>query len=414
MLNKFIPNDRTRENLQRQRCGDDLERFAEWLTGLRYSAATIRSYIFAAARYDAWVRERNHSVAAALVPSELEAYRAYLLHRHPQRAQRLRPDGGNDYCGAHRFVKYLCERRGIPAGAPRDTTSLEKRFVDWLCRHRGVCTRTAGGYALKVRRLINALGTEPRMYSAAQLRDNVLEQSRGFSDSHVDGVVTSIRMFIRFLVIYQECSEGLQYAIPRVAKWQKASLPRYLCPADVQRIIDTCDPGIPLGARDRAILLLLSRLGLRSGDVAGLSLGDIDWTRARIRLSGKSRTPAWLPLPQDAGDALLYYIQTARPDCSSDAVFLIACAPYTRILARQISLTAERAIRRSEVKTRSFGAHQFRHSAATAWLSQGMTLQAIGAVLRHRDVDTTALYAKVDVNLLRGIALPWPQEVVSC
>ena len=161
-------------------------------------------------------------------------------------------------------------------------------------------------------------------------------------------------------------------------------------------------------------LLLLSRLGLRAGDVAGLCLGDIDWANARFRVSGKSRTPAWLPLPQDAGDALLHYILTARPAGSSDGVFLISRAPYTRILTRQISLTAERAILRAGVKASSLGAHQFRHSAATAWLRQGMTLQAIGAVLRHRNVDTTAIYAKVDVGLLRGIALPWPQEIMSC
>ena len=411
MLSHFITNDRTRENLQRQRCGADLEGFAEWLTSFRYSKETIRSYIFSAARYDAWVRRRHHDLISALVPSELDAYRGYLTQRHPDRR---RPDGGNDYCGAHRFVKYLRERIGIKIDVSSQSTLLETRFVDWLGRHRGVCGRTAEGYALKVRRLLSALGCEPRLYSAAQLRDNVLAQSRGYSDSHVDAVVTSVRMFVRFLIIHQECSSSLQYAIPRVAKWQKASLPRYLYPADVQRIINVCDPVIPLGARDRAIILMLSRLGLRSGDVAGLSLGDIDWTRARIRVSGKSRTPAWLPLPQDAGDALLHYIRTVRPACSSEAVFLISRAPYTRILPRQISLTAERAIRRAGVKTSSLGAHQFRHSAATAWLNEGMTLQAIGAVLRHRDVDTTALYAKVDVSLLRGIALPWPQEVVSC
>ena len=411
MFSDFIPNDQTRENLLRQRCGADLERFAEWLTSFRYSTTTIRSYLFAAARYDAWVRGRRHDLDSALPPSELEAYRTYLIHRHPDRRG---PDGGNDYCGARRFVRYLRERRGIQVAVSSEATSLETRFVDWLNRHRGVCPRTAEGYALKVRRLLSALGSEPRLYSAAQLRDNVLAQARGYSNSHVDAVVTSVRMFVRFLIIHQECSASLQYAIPRVAKWQKASLPRYLCPADVQRIIDVCDPGIPLGARDRAILLMLSRLGLRSGDVAGLSLGDIDWTRARVRVSGKSRTAAWLPLPQDAGDALLHYVRTARPDCSNDAVFLISRAPWTRILPRQISLTAERAIRRAGVKTTSLGAHQLRHSAATEWLSQGMTLQAIGAVLRHRDVDTTALYAKVDVSLLREIALPWPQEVVSC
>lgn len=411
MLSDYIPNPHARARLERQRCGAYLEGFSEWLTTARYSAQTIRSYIYSAARYDAWARKRCHDLPSTLCPPRLDAYRAYLTHRHPGRRG---PDGGNDYCGAHRFVKYLHQRSGMHVDVSCEATSLETRFVDWLRHQRGTGRRTADGYALKVRRLLNALGSEPRLYTAAQLRDFVLAQSRGYSDSHVDTVVTSVRMFVRFLIIHQECSASLQYAIPRVARWQKASLPRYLCPTDVQRIIDTCDPGIALGARDRAILLLLSRLGLRAGDVAGLRLGDIDWTRARLRVSGKSRTPAWLPLPQDAGDVLLHYILTARPTGSSDGVFLISCAPYTPILSRQISATAERAIRRAGVEAPSLGAHQFRHSAATAWLRQGMTLQAIGAVLRHRDVDTTALYAKVDVGLLRGIALPWPQEVASC
>lgn len=411
MLSNYIPNVRARKRLERQRCGADLESFSEWLAAARYSAPTIRSYILAAAQYDAWARKCRYDVPSTLQSSRLEAYRAYLAQRH---AGRRKPDSGNYYCGAHRFVKYLRERSGIKVALSCERTSLETRFIDWLLRHRGVGRRTADGYALKVRRLLSALGSEPRRYTAAELRDFVLGQSRGYSNSHVDCVVTSVRMFVRFLIIHQECSESLQYAIPRVAKWQKASLPRYLRATDVQRIIDACDPAIPLGARDRAILLLLSRLGLRAGDVAGLCLGDIDWANARFRVSGKSRTPAWLPLPQDAGDALLHYILTARPAGSSDGVFLISRAPYTRILTRQISLTAERAILRAGVKASSLGAHQFRHSAATAWLRQGMTLQAIGAVLRHRNVDTTAIYAKVDVGLLRGIALPWPQEIMSC
>ena len=411
MLRNYIPNTRTRERLQRQRCGADLEGFSEWLTSARYSTQTIRSYIFAAARYDAWACERHHDVPSTLSLSRLRAYRAHVKR---QNSGRRGHDFGNAFCGARRFVRYLRHRSGMPVDFACEVTSLETRFLAWLHHHRGVGRLTAAGYALKVRRLLEALGSEPRLYTAAQLRDFVLAQSRGYSNSHVDSVVTSVRMFVRFLIIHQECSESLQYAIPRVARWQQASLPRYLCPTDVQRIIDACDPCIPLGARDRAILLLLSRLGLRAGDVAGLCLGDIDWTRARLRVSGKSRTTAWLPLPQDVGDAVLHYIKTARPAVSAEGVFLITCAPYTAVMARQVSGTAERAIRRAGVKAPSHGAHLFRHSAATAWLRQGMTLQAIGAVLRHRDVDTTAIYAKVDVDLLRGIALPWPQDVVSC
>jgi site-specific recombinase XerD len=153
---------------------------------------------------------------------------------------------------------------------------------------------------------------------------------------------------------------------------------------------------------------------LRAGDVANLRLDDLDWTQGRIRVTGKSRQSAWLPLPQDAGDAVLHYLTAARPRAPTDRVFLIMRAPYTPILSRQITATAERTLRRSGISAPSLGAHIFRHSAATVWLRQGLSLQSIGAILRHCDVDTTAIYAKVDVGLLRQIALPWPGEQTPC
>jgi site-specific recombinase XerD len=221
-------------------------------------------------------------------------------------------------------------------------------------------------------------------------------------------------MFIRHLVILNACPEHLQHAIPRLAGWSQAGLPRYLDPADVERIIAACNIGTSLGVRDRAVMLLLARLGLRAGEVSGLRLEDVDWESARVRVSGKTGRPTWLPLPQDVGDAILHYIKTARPAVNNDGLFLISCAPYTQIISRQVCETAQRAILQSGVKTRSLGAHQFRHSAATAWLRKGMTLQAVGALLRHRDLDTTAIYAKVDVDLLRRVAQPWPQGNSSC
>lgn len=159
-------------------------------------------------------------------------------------------------------------------------------------------------------------------------------------------------------------------------------------------------------------MLLLARLALRAGDVAGLRLGDIDWAHGRALVSGKARRTAWLPLPQEVGEALVHYIERGRPAVGGDGVFLIIHAPFTPIGARQVCQTAERAIRRAGIKAPSYGAHLFRHSAATALLRQG--LQAIGTLLRHRDVDTTAIYAKVDVDLLQQIALPWPEEGVPC
>jgi site-specific recombinase XerD len=415
MLNDYVVDPSAQE---RRRCGgagSHLDDFTDWLALHQYTDMTIRSYIRAADRFMTWWA--CGSDGAALPGPDhacLASYREHLsAAEHPGvRAH----DRGNAYCGARRFLVFLQHTGTIPttprAGRPRQ--ELEIRFRSWMHQHRGVCQSTLDGYARVVDRLLTTIGTEPRLYTAEQLRAFVLSQAHGRSHSKADTLITAVRMFVRFLIAGQECPEHLQHAIPRVAGWRLAPLPRYLELADVERIIDACDPSTPLGARDRAIVLLLARLGLRAGDVAGLRLNDIDWIQGRIRVSGKSRRMTWLPLPQDAGDALLHYLETGRRAVGGDGVFLTARAPYTPIIARQVSSTAERAIRRAGVKAPSLGAHVFRHSAATAWLRQGLTLHAVGTLLRHRDVDTTALYAKVDVDRLRQIAMPWPTEGESC
>jgi integrase/recombinase XerD len=408
MLSDYISDVQVQEQLRRQSAGADLDGFSQWLADRRYSAGTIRSYLDAVGKFMPWAR--THGFASEGTPDYacFAHYSAYLRRRYRSK----RGDSGNRYCGARRYWLFLQQSGRVSFHLTLDP--LEVRFHSWLRDHRGVSERTLDNYARIVRRLLAAVGNEPSRYTAAQLRSFVLGQAKGHSHSMTDTVVTSVRLFIRFLIAEKACPENLQHAIPRVAGWRQATMPRYLDPADVERSIATCDPSASLGSRDRAILLLLARLGLRAGDVSGLRLQDVDWTNARVRASGKVSTPAWLPLPQDVGDAIMHYINTARPAASSDALFLISYAPYTRLHSRQVSATAERAIRRSGVETRSLGAHQFRHSAATAWLRQGMTLQAVGTLLRHNDLDTTAIYAKVDINLLRCVAQRWPQEDSPC
>lgn len=185
-------------------------------------------------------------------------------------------------------------------------------------------------------------------------------------------------------------------------------------PADkIERIIDSCDSGTPSGLRDRAVLLLLARLGLRAGDVANLRLGDIDWKTGRFRVMGKGRREVWLPLPQDAGDALLTYLQRVRPAVSNDHVFLKIQAPIAPCSASSVSHRVAEAIRRAGVEAPAHGAHLLRHSLATRMLREGATLDAIGVLLRHEDIETTAVYSKVDVELLRQVAQPWPTAEVS-
>lgn len=393
--------------------GDRLDEFVDWLATLRYSPATIRSYAIAAARFVSWAQGHGYREPSSLNDPCLIAYRRATIRIPKVAKRRRRHDTGNWYCGARRFVSFLRNCGVVPHEA-REVPLIVTRFCAWMHMHRGTRDSTLANYSHVLCKLVKECGIEPQRYTAQQLRAFLLRESRGFSASKADTTATALRTFVRFLVVEGECAEALRYAIPRLAKWRQASLPRYIESDAIERIIGACDPSTSIGARDRAMLMLLARLGLRRSDVANLCLGDLDWTKGQIRVHGKSQQFAWLPLPQDAGEAVLHYLTAARPKVKNDRVFLITCAPFKSIHPRQVSGAAERAILRSGVTTPSLGAHIFRHSAATHWLRQGMSLQAVGSVLRHRDVDTTAIYAKVDTRLLRQIALPWPKEYTSC
>jgi site-specific recombinase XerD len=185
----------------------------------------------------------------------------------------------------------------------------------------------------------------------------------------------------------------------------------YIDPAQVERLIATCDRTTSTGLRDRAILLLLARLGLRAGDILSLRLDDLDWHQATLSVRGKGRRETRLPLPQDVGDAVLAYLDRARPHAGCDRVFFMSNAPI-RPLTRSsaVSNIVRSAIRKAGINTPTKGASLLRHSAATAMLRGGATLDMVGAVLRHRSPDMTAHYAKVDVTMLRQIAQPWPGD----
>jgi integrase len=207
------------------------------------------------------------------------------------------------------------------------------------------------------------------------------------------------------------CQAGLDGAVPAYAHWQLADMPRYLSTEQVSCLIAACDGDASARRRDRAIVLLLARLGLRAGDVAQLRLSDIEWQTGSLRVTGKSRTEVRLPLPQDVGDAIAGYLE-CRPPCRGDRVFLRTIAPCRPFLRGDgISTVVRRAMKRAGVVSPFKGAHVLRHTAATEMLRHGVPLDKIGLVLRHRGIDTTAYYAKADVALLKQVAQPWPEAL---
>ena len=159
-------------------------------------------------------------------------------------------------------------------------------------------------------------------------------------------------------------------------------------------------------------MLLMARLALRAGDIAALRLGDIDWNQARIRVSGKSRRSEALPLPQDAGDALRAYMLDGRPRVRSDFVFLGSCAPCRPFSSHTVVChIVQRAKDRAGISGEGLpAAHLFRHSRATNLLRTGASLETVATLLRHRSVETTTLYARVNAPMLLEVAQPWPGD----
>jgi integrase/recombinase XerD len=228
-------------------------------------------------------------------------------------------------------------------------------------------------------------------------------------------VITTIRMFLRYLVVYNLCDPNLVDALPTIAHWKRASCPHYLSKEEVEKLIAVCNPATAEGARDMAVLLLLVRLGLRAGDIVHLRRADVDWEHGALQLTGKGRRQSALPLPQDVGDAILNYVEHWRPDVRDEHVFLRVNAPFVPLAdSSAVSSLVRRAARRAGLSARRIGAHILRHTAATLMLREGASLQTISHVLRHQSLDTTVIYAKVDVELLSEIAQPWPEEVVPC
>jgi integrase len=181
---------------------------------------------------------------------------------------------------------------------------------------------------------------------------------------HAKAVITAARMFLRFLIAVGHCPPGLDHAIPTIARWRLASLPRYLSAGAVERVLGGCDRTTLIGVRDRAVLLLLARLGLRAGDVAALRCRDIDWREGSVQVAGKNRRQTRLPLPQEVGDAILLYLAD-RPAADHDQIFLTTVAPFKGLSYQTVGQIATRAMHRAGVEAPRTGSHVLRHSAQT-------------------------------------------------
>jgi len=225
-------------------------------------------------------------------------------------------------------------------------------------------------------------------------------------------MTSALRSFLRYTRYRGEVTLDLAAAVPVVANWSMTSIPRAIAADQVDRLLASIDRSSAIGRRDYAILLLLARLGLRSSEVVFLELDDIDWNAGRLSVRGKSGQHNELPLSAEVGKAIAAYLRGGRPNSPSRRVFLRAKAPIRGFVSQcAIGSIVRHALQRAGIDAPTYGAHQFRHGLATEMLRQGASLAEIGEVLGHRHPQTTKIYAKVDIQALRTLALLWPVGV---
>lgn len=384
--------------------------FAEALVQQGYSSYTIDQKLRLLAELDRWSLRRRIEIED-FAEEHIEKFLRYRgNHGHGRGGDRstLR-----SLLGILREAKITRTSLPVATGEEKVWGDLQERFCQHLIDERGLNPATVAWYRFETRTFLSAC-LEKELVSLGQLswrdiEDYVLDRARSKSPRGAQRTVTALRGFLRFLQQRGEVITNLAGAVPRVANWDAAGLPKYLPAEDVELLLERCNGERNEERRSRAILLLLARLGLRAGEVVGLTLDDIDWDSSELLIRGKGARQDRMPIPADVGKALATYIRYARPSCGSRRVFIRLNAPYRGLAGpSNIGYIVRQALKRAGLKPSFTGSHLLRHSLATRMLRAGASLTEIGKILRHQLPSTTAIYAKVDLAALRALAQPWP------
>lgn len=377
------------------------------MRGEGYARHTREVQIRLIADFGCWLAKRR--IQAQDIAAEL--FRPYLRTR----ARRRRPTR-NDRSALQRLLELL-RRKGVVA-APESPVAtpaerLQSEFRLYLRQERALAATTQVAYTAFVSEFLTEhFGAGPvdlSRLSAADITRFVRRRAGTIQSKRIQLMTTALRSFLRFVRYRGDIDKDLAACIPAVANWKQSTLPRALPPGQVEQVLNSVDRKTAMGRRDYAILLILARLGLRAGEIRALTLEDLDWKEGLITVRGKAGRFSQLPLPKDVGAAIADYLRYGRPTASSRCVFLRAKAPMEGFRGQSgVGSMVRHALERAGIHSPRKGAHQFRHALACQMLKQGASLSEIGELLRHRSPQTTAIYAKVDLDSLASLALSWP------
>jgi integrase/recombinase XerD len=386
-----------------------IEPLARSLLEQGYAKGSIYRHILLAASFSQWLKQQGIALRNL---SSVHPPR-YLQYRGRRVLIQL-----GDAAALRHLLEFLRSEGVIPAEKIQAPPLIPaercvQAYAQYLREARALATATIVNYVPFIRGfLTDCFGDGTVKLSRLSAGDVVRFVQRKAPHLHLKRaklLTTSLRSFLRYARYCGEVTLDLAAAVPVVANWSMSSIPRAIGAAPVRQLLASIDRSTAIGRRDYAIVILLARLGLRSGEIAGLELDDIDWKSGQVSVRAKCGQRTALPLPQDVGKAIADYLRHGRQRSTSRRVFLRSKAPICGFLGQcAIGSIIRHRLMRAGIQAPTTGAHQFRHGLATQMLRHGASLTEIGEVLRHRNPQTTTIYAKVDIKALRRLALPWP------
>ena len=400
--------------LRRSPLGPHLDHFATSLHHKGYVASSIQRFLCAAEQFAQWLQGQGYSV----YEMDDDLLRTYLSGLTRYRGGTL-PKAAQGLGHLVRFLRHQGVTRLRQDGLFISPLEQWVSAYDAHLEHvAGLAPSTRQGYSHLVRRFLTAcFGTEPPDWSsltATRVTRFVSQEASMRRNAGRKQPAVAIRSFLRFLVFRGDIRPGLEAAAPSPPQWKYASLPSRLTPEDVERVLAVYHDDRAISVRNRAILFCLARLGLRAQDVVSLCLENIDWADGRFALRpGKTRRARTVPLPHDVGQAIVAYLQRGRPQRESRQVFLHSRAPFRSLTGAAVWAIVRQAFTRAGLSVPpGVASHIFRHTIASQMVNHGASFKDVADVLGHQSIQTTGIYAKLELDTLAAVALPWEGGVL--
>ena len=392
--------------------GPILKRYVDYLVGHGYGASGVQDSVRVVEHFGRWLGRRSLSRAAV----------QQFIRQHLPVCRCRKPvirDPRRSHMALHRLlamIRPVAETRGSEFSRSF-TGGLLRRYQEHLINVRGLTVGTVRNRLRSARTMLARLRARRASQLAAwtpeRIEDYVAAEARRHQATTTNSITTATRCLLRFLLQEGLIQRDLSAAVPRFARWRLAELPKTLREDELAQLLNSPDVNTPIGLRDRAILLCMSELGLRAAEVAGLELEGADLVSGTLRVRrGKRGGLATLPIPRKLAKALEVYLRQGRPKCTSRTVFVAHWPPDIGKPIRPvtISVLVKRWVARAGLRKEIGAAHVLRHTVASRMLGAGASLRQIADVLGHKSINTTTIYAKVDLNALSKVGLPWPRS----